>query len=139
MYGPLFLTLPGYTLAMGKLTTHILDTSRGRPGNGIVITLFRLDGDDRTLLTTRTSNSDGRCDEPLQQGEHFTTGIYELVFATGAYLDAAEASDKSSSSDNTATRFLDDIVIRFGVAHADEHYHVPLLLSAYGYSTYRGS
>jgi len=124
---------------MGKLTTHILDTSRGQPGNGIVITLFRINGDDRTLLTTRTSNSDGRCDEPLLQAEHFTVGIYELVFATGAYLDAAENHDGSTGHDQAIFRFLDDIVIRFGIAQADEHYHVPLLLSAYGYSTYRGS
>ncbi len=123
---------------MGQLTTHILDTSRGRPGDGIVITLFRLEGDQRTLLTTMTSNSDGRCDKPLLQAEHFTIGVYELVFATGAYLDAADARDGCSDRNKTP-RFLDNIVIRFGIAQADEHYHVPLLLSAYGYSTYRGS
>jgi 5-hydroxyisourate hydrolase len=115
---------------MGRLTTHVLDTARGVPAEGLRIELYRLDG-ARTLLREAVTNDDGRVDAPLLEGAAFAAGTYELVFHAGAYLDA---SGQATSS----PKFLDVIPLRFGIAE-DGHYHVPLLLSAYGYSTYRGS
>ncbi|ALM53584.1 hydroxyisourate hydrolase [Halomonas huangheensis] len=117
---------------MGRLTTHVLDTSRGCPGQGIRIDIFRINGDERVQLGSTVTNDDGRCDNPLLEGDAFTSGEYELLFHAGDYLraQAMEASEP---------RFLDHIPLRFGVADSSEHYHVPLLLSAYSYSTYRGS
>jgi len=116
---------------IGRLTTHVLDTASGKPAAGLRIELFRIKGEVRTLLKTVVTNNDGRCDAPLLQDEDFRTGEYELVFAAGGYLRAAGAALASPP-------FLDLVPIRFGMAeHA--HYHVPLLLSPYGYSTYRGS
>ena len=115
---------------MGRLTTHVLDTARGRPAAGLAIELYRL-GNAEERLTAATTNSDGRVDRPLLEGADFAPGIYELRFHAGDYLrGAAKLPDPL---------FLDVIPIRFGIASADEHYHVPLLLSPYGYSTYRGS
>ena len=116
---------------MGQLTTHVLDTARGKPGAGIKVELFALDG-DRRLLATAETNADGRCDGPLAEGGAFGPGRYELVFHAGAYF--AATGDASADP-----RFLDQVVIRFGVAEPDQHYHVPLLLSPYGYTTYRGN
>ena len=110
--------MPGY------LTTHVLDTARGCPAPGLAISLFRLAGDTRMPIATVTTNADGRTDSPILGQSDFAPGIYELVFHAGAYLEDA--------------RFLGDIPIRFTI-DADDHYHVPLLLSPYGYSTYRGS
>ncbi|WP_417331308.1 hydroxyisourate hydrolase [Halomonas cupida] len=117
---------------MGRLTTHVLDTSRGCPGKGIRIDIFRINGDERIRLGEAVTNDDGRCDAPLLEGDAFTSGEYELVFHAGDYLRAqgVEASEP---------RFLDRIPLRFGVADDSEHYHVPLLVSPYSYSTYRGS
>ncbi|XUO87680.1 hydroxyisourate hydrolase [Halomonas sp. KM072] len=117
---------------MGRLTTHVLDTAKGQPGQGIIIEVFRLTGGQREPLATTVTNSDGRCDAPLLEGEALTAGEYELVFHAGDYLlqQGVEAAEP---------RFLDVIPLRFGVADASQHYHVPLLLSPYGYSTYRGS
>jgi len=117
---------------MGKLTTHILDTAQGRPGSGIAITLHRIGDAGRTRLGHFTSNADGRCDAPLLQGEDFTCGAYELDFAVGDYFAAAGIALPQP-------RFLDVVTLRFGIADARAHYHVPLLVSPYGYSTYRGS
>ncbi|MBZ9539783.1 hydroxyisourate hydrolase [Modicisalibacter tunisiensis] len=117
---------------MGRLTTHVLDTARGTPGSNLRIEIFRLEGDTRTRLGEVHTNDDGRCDAPLLEGEAFTAGEYELLFHAGEYLDACRAPGASP-------RFLDRIPLRFGVADAEAHYHVPLLLSPYGYSTYRGS
>lgn len=117
---------------MGRLTTHVLDTARGTPGSNLRIEIFRLEGDTRTRLGEVLTNDDGRCDAPLLEGEAFTTGEYELLFHAGEYLEAHQAPGASP-------RFLDRIPLRFGVADAEAHYHVPLLLSPYGYSTYRGS
>lgn len=117
---------------MGKLTTHVLDTSGGCPAKGLTIALYRIDGDTRKLCATATTNEDGRCDGPLLDGDTFITGIYELVFEAGAYFDAA-------GFELPAQKFLDVIVLRFGISAEDDHYHVPLLLSPYSYSTYRGS
>ncbi len=115
---------------MGRLTTHVLDTGTGKPAAGLRIELFRLGVTREKLLETRT-NADGRCDAPLLEGADFATGEYELLFHAGDYLDA-------SGQDLPEPKFLDLIPLRFGMA-ADTHYHVPLLLSAFGYSTYRGS
>ncbi|CAM3426057.1 hydroxyisourate hydrolase [Halomonas lysinitropha] len=117
---------------MGYLTTHVLDTAEGRPGQGIRIEIFRLEGENRTRLKELVTNDDGRCDAPLLEGEDFATGEYELLFHAGDYLRARGVEAEEP-------RFLDLIPLRFGVADAGQHYHVPLLLSPYGYSTYRGS
>lgn len=114
----------------GYLTTHVLDTARGCPAKGMTIELFRLDG-ERRLLKTLITNDDGRTDEQILPAEAFEAGEYELVFHAGAYLDATGTPPESP-------RFLDVIPIRFGMSEA-AHYHVPLLLSPFGYSTYRGS
>ena len=115
----------------GYLTTHVLDTARGAPARGLKIELYRIDHDARTHLKTLTTNDDGRTDEQILPADDFATGVYELVFHAGAYLDATGAAHE-------APRFLDLIPIRFGMSEAS-HYHVPLLLSPFGYSTYRGS
>ncbi|MFC0403200.1 hydroxyisourate hydrolase [Paraburkholderia rhizosphaerae] len=117
---------------MGKLTTHVLDTANGRPGAGIRIELFALAGDTRRALKATTTNGDGRCNEPLLEGAAFVTGEYELVFHAGDYFAAAGVQLPQP-------RFVDRVVLRFGVADATAHYHVPLLVSPWSYSTYRGS
>ena len=115
----------------GYLTTHVLDTARGCPAQGLKIELFRIEGDARRHLRTLTTNADGRTDEQILPEAEFATGMYELVFHAGAYLDASGTPPEDP-------RFLDVIPIRFGMSEA-AHYHVPLLLSPFGYSTYRGS
>ncbi|MEP3048830.1 MAG: hydroxyisourate hydrolase [Roseibium sp.] len=115
----------------GYLTTHVLDTARGCPGEGIRIDLFRISGTERTFLRSLVTNSDGRTDSQILPESGFEIGIYELVFHAGEYL-------KSVGLDVVEPLFLDEIPLRFGMSDAD-HYHVPLLLSPYGYSTYRGS
>jgi 5-hydroxyisourate hydrolase len=118
---------------MTGLTTHVLDTALGRPAQGLTIDLFRIEGDERKHLKTVTTNSDGRVDGgPLLAGESFTVGTYELLFRAGDYL-------KASGAKLTDPAFLDLVPIRFGIADTAAHYHVPLLISPYGYSTYRGS
>jgi 5-hydroxyisourate hydrolase len=116
---------------MGRLTTHVLDTASGLPAAGMRIELLLLDGGG-TLLKTATTNSDGRIDGPLLEGVAFMQGHYELRFYAGDYL-------RKRGHPLPAPAFLDVIPIRFGIADAGAHYHVPLLLSPYGYSTYRGS
>jgi 5-hydroxyisourate hydrolase len=116
---------------IGKLTTHVLDTAHGCPAAGIAVRLSRL-GADTCLLRTAVTNADGRCDVPLLEGSAFLPGRYELVFEVAAYF-------KAWGGGGTGVPFLDDIVIRFGVADGGSHYHVPLLVSPYGYTTYRGS
>jgi 5-hydroxyisourate hydrolase len=113
---------------MGRLTTHVLDTSSGKPAAGLKIELWT----GVTLLKTITTNQDGRADEALLEGEALKTGTYELRFHAGDYLRAQGVK-------LDAPAFLDVIPIRFGIANAGQHYHVPLLLSPFGYSTYRGS
>lgn len=115
----------------GYLTTHVLDTARGCPAEGLKIELYRISGNDWRLVRTLTTNDDGRTDSQILPAEEFEPGEYELVFHAGAYLDACGAPKDGS-------RFLDVIPIRF-VMDEPDHYHVPLLLSPFGYSTYRGS
>lgn len=115
----------------GRLTTHVLDTASGKPAAGLEIALYRVTGNSHKKIKSVATNSDGRCDAPLLAGEDFTTGTYELVFFAGDYL-------RAQGTELPDPLFLDEIPIRFGMAeHA--HYHVPLLLSPFGYSTYRGS
>lgn len=117
---------------MGKLTTHILDTANGRPGAGIGIALYRRESDQRIALGQFHSNADGRCDAPLLEGDALMPGEYELEFAVGDYFAAQGVA-------LTQPRFLDVVVLRFGIADPAAHYHVPLLVSPWSYSTYRGS
>ena len=117
---------------MGRLTTHILDLSAGKPGAGIRVELTRLDGAARVALASAVTNFDGRCDKPILEGEAFRPGSYELAFAVGDYFAARGVAQPEP-------KFLDIVVIRFGISSADQHYHVPLLVSPFGYSTYRGS
>lgn len=112
---------------MGRLTTHVLDTARGAPAAGIRITLTR----DGRPLAEAVTNADGRTDAPLLSGV-LEPGRYELVFSAGDYL-------RVSGQAGAGVLFLDEIPIRFGISEPDGHYHVPLLLSPFGYSTYRGS
>lgn len=117
---------------MGKLTTHVLDTANGKPGAGIGIELFRHDAHRRQHLASFTTNADGRCEQPLLAGDNLIRGVYELDFHIGDYFAAL-------GSQLPEPRFVDVVTIRFGIADADSHYHVPLLASPYSYSTYRGS
>ena len=110
---------------MGRLTTHVLDTANGRPGAGIAVELFLLEGKEWNLLKSVKTNADGRTDAPLLEGEKFRTGTYQLVFHIGAYF--------------RSPGFLDLVPVRFGIADAAAHYHVPLLCTPWSYSTYRGS
>ena len=116
---------------MGKLTTHVLDTANGVPGAGIRISLYRLAPGREKLLET-TTNSDGRCNQPMLEGDAFKPGTYELEFSAGDYF---RAQGKSLPE----PLFVDTVVLRFGIANASQHYHVPLLVSPWSYSTYRGS
>ena len=117
---------------MGFLTTHVLDTAQGLPGSNMSISLFRIANNQRQLISQQMTNRDGRCDGPLLQDEDFSVGIYELEFGVEDYF-------KQVGLAQPAPAFLTDVTLRFGIAQADEHYHVPLLVSPYSYSTYRGS
>ena len=121
---------------MGGLTTHVLDTAQGKPAHGVTVQLFEIT-DQRKLLATTVTNSDGRTDTPLLSTSDYAHGTYELVFNVVEYF-------KTSNTANTAEAevaeppFLDEITIRFTLS-TDSHYHVPLLVSPWSYSTYRGS
>ena len=115
----------------GYLTTHVLDTARGRPAAGMTVELYRIEGEKRSLVRALQTNADGRTDQPILPEAEFETGTYELVFHAGDYIDARFSPPDSP-------RFLDEVPIRFGMSEA-VHYHVPLLVSPFGYSTYRGS
>lgn len=117
---------------MGRLTTHVLDTAQGKPGAGIRLTLYRNLGERYALVGDAVTNADGRCDAPLLEGAAFTVGRYRLLFAMGEYF-AAQGLDLPDPP------FVDEIALDFGVADASLHYHVPLLVSPWSYSTYRGS
>ena len=118
---------------MGKLTTHVLDTAHGRPGAGIRVLLSRIAADGgRQALTERTTNADGRCAAPLLEDASLEAGTYELEFHAGDYFAALGVTLPTP-------RFVDIVVLRFGIAEPAAHYHVPLLVSPWSYSTYRGS
>lgn len=116
----------------GYLTTHILDTARGCPAEGIRIALYRVSGNSHRKIAEVVTNADGRTEEPILAAKAFKTGSYELIFFAGDYL-------RNTGQATEDILFLDAIPIRFGMNDPDAHYHVPLLLSPYGYSTYRGS
>ncbi|MGB6942320.1 MAG: hydroxyisourate hydrolase [Bryobacteraceae bacterium] len=117
---------------MARLSTHVLDTSRGKPARDLIVDLHVFANGERRHIKTVATNVDGRTDEPLLSGDHLETGIYELTFHAGEYFRGVgiELPDPP---------FFGDVVIRFGLADSAANYHVPLLLSPYGYSTYRGS
>ncbi|WP_299501020.1 hydroxyisourate hydrolase [uncultured Roseobacter sp.] len=119
-------------MAEGYLTTHVLDTARGCPAAGIRILLYRVSGNSHRKIAEAVTNADGRTDQPILDKAAFKTGTYELIFEAGPYLTASGVAAEDP-------RFLDTIPIRFGMSEANSHYHVPLLLSPFGYSTYRGS
>jgi 5-hydroxyisourate hydrolase len=118
-------------IPLGKLTTHVLDTANGRPAAGVRIVLSRLDGEARIALGEARTNIDGRVDAPLIEGDPFSPGIYELAFHIGAYFSGTRTTDPLA--------FLDVIPLRFGVKDANAHYHVPLLVTPWSFSTYRSS
>lgn len=116
----------------GRLTTHVLDIVTGRPGAGVRISLSRLDGAKPAILLETRTNSDGRCDAPLLVGAAMQPGRYELLFHAGDYF-------RASGTILADPPFLDEVPVRFGIASTSQHYHVPLLVSPWAYSTYRGS
>ena len=115
---------------MTKLTTHVLDTYAGRPAGGVKVEVYYI-SNKRNKLNSIVLNNDGRADEPLIEGNNFKEGQYELVFFVGDYFKKITNLPK--------TPFLDEVIIKFGVSNPKEHYHVPLLVSPWSYSTYRGS
>jgi 5-hydroxyisourate hydrolase len=117
---------------MGKLSTHVLDTAQGKPGAGVRVELYAVDGGQRTLLRQDATNNDGRCNTPLLEGEQLKAGQYELVFAAGDYFAAQGVALPSP-------RFIDRVTIAFGIADPSQNYHVPLVVTPWSYSTYRGS
>lgn len=116
---------------MGYLTTHVLDTANGCPAAGVRVELYRLDT-SRALLIQSETNQDGRLNQPLLEKEKFITGHYELIFYAGDYF-------AQRNTDIADPPFVDEVVLRFGIADSEQHYHVPLLVSPWSYSTYRGS
>jgi|TARA_B100001971_G_scaffold195804_1_gene202972 5-hydroxyisourate hydrolase len=116
---------------MTKLTTHVLDVYSGKPGKGIKVDLYYVENNDRKKIKSVTLNNDGRTDQALIEGTNFKEGKYELVFFVGDYFKKITELPKIP--------FLDDVVIKFGISNTKEHYHVPLLVSPWSYSTYRGS
>ena len=113
---------------MGRLSTHVLDTARGTPAAGLKLDLYYLGGESRQHLASFTTNADGRTDAALLGADDMVTGVFELVFHVGAYFGL-----------EPEPQFLDEVPVRFGVADAAQNYHVPLLVSPFAYSTYRGS
>ena len=116
---------------MTKLTTHVLDIYSGKPGARIKVELYYFNNNKREIKKTLTLNEDGRADKPLREGADFLNGKYELVFFIGDYFKNIPKSGELP--------FLDDVAVRFGISNSKEHYHVPLLVSPWSYSTYRGS
>ena len=115
---------------MTKLTTHCLDTFSGKPARGIKVDVYFV-SDKKTKLNSAILNNNGRSDKPLSEGTNFKEGQYELVFFVGDYF--------KKITDLPKTPFLNEVVIRFGISNPNENYHVPLLVSPWSYSTYRGS
>jgi 5-hydroxyisourate hydrolase len=117
---------------MGKLTTHVLDTAHGCPAAAMQVTLLRLDATGATTLKTITLNADGRADAPLLEGDALLRGRYRLVFSVAPYF-------RARGTVLPEPPFVDDVPLDFGIADPSAHYHVPLLVSPWSYSTYRGS
>jgi 5-hydroxyisourate hydrolase len=117
---------------MAHLSTHVLDTARGLPAGGVKVLLHAVRGEDRALVATATTNADGRTDGPLLTGDTLQPGVYELAFHVGDYF-------RRTGTTLADPPFLDVVLVRIGIADAARSYHVPLLVSPYGYSTYRGS
>lgn len=117
---------------MARVTTHVLDTAHGAPAAGVAIDVHAIDGDARRLVATATTNAEGRTAAPLLTGDTIDTGVYELTFHVADYFRRAGVV-------LTSPPFLGDVVVRIGIADTHGHYHVPLLISPYGYSTYRGT
>lgn len=115
----------------GRLTTHVLDTASGKPAANLQVDLLRLENEQFLTLHSTRTNQDGRCDAPLLAGAEMRSGTYELRFHVGAYLGEQQKEG--------SVPFLDVVPIRFGIADEGAHYHVPLLVAPYAYSTYRGS
>ena len=118
-------------MSKGYLTTHVLDTYNGKPGSGIKGSLFKIEVENKIKLNDFILNKDGRCDGPILENEKFLEGKYELLFLCGSYFSEYTNLEKPF--------FLDDVIIRFGINKIDEHYHVPLLITPWSYTTYRGS
>ena len=116
---------------MTKLTTHVLDIFSGKPGKGIKVELFFFNGEKKEKINSIILNSDGRSDKPLVEKDKFKNGKYELIFYIGDYFKTITKLNQ--------LQFLDDVVVRFGISNNKENYHVPLLVSPWSYSTYRGS
>jgi 5-hydroxyisourate hydrolase len=117
---------------MGRLSTHVLDTANGTPARNVRIELFAIEGGERRKIADVVTNSDGRTDAPLMSADRYRPGSYELLFHAGAYFRGLGAATADPP-------FLDVVPIRFHLAEPDGHYHVPLLVSPWSYSTYRGS
>ena len=117
---------------MTKLTTHVLDIYSGKPGKGIKVDLYYYkNSDQKSKINTIVLNKDGRSDKALIEGVNFKEGKYELIFFVGDYFKKITETSKIP--------FLDDVVVKFGISNIKENYHVPLLVSPWSYSTYRGS
>ena len=117
---------------MTKLTTHVLDVYSGKPGKGIKVDLYYFENNDKkNKINSITLNNDGRSDHALIEGPNFKKGKYELIFFVGDYF--------KKTSETSKIPFLDDVIVKFGISNNQEHYHVPLLVSPWSYSTYRGS
>ena len=116
---------------MTKLTTHVLDVYSGKPGKGIKVDLYYVENNKKEKLNSVILNNDGKTDKALIEGANFKEGKYELVFFVGDYFKKITKTPKIP--------FLDDVIIKFGISNATQHYHVPLLVSPWSYSTYRGS
>ena len=117
---------------MASISTHVLDIARGAPAQGIAVELHLVKGAERRFIAAVTTNADGRTDKPLASGDGLETGIYELTFHAADYFHRIGVA-------MTDPPFLGVVIIRVGIAEASGNYHVPLLLSPYGYSTYRGT
>ena len=115
----------------GFLTTHVLDTANGKPAAGMQVELYRFENGERHVIKTIRTNDDGRTDEPLLPEAEFESGEYEIVFSVAEYF--------AGGSELPDPPFLDRVPVRFGIADPESHYHVPLLVSPWSYSTYRGS
>ena len=116
---------------MGKLSTHVLDITVGKPGVGVKVALYAVGAQGKQLIKTDVTNSDGRC-TPFLEGETMKAGKYELVFSAGEYFAARGV-------ELPEPRFIDEVTLSFGIANVDQNYHVPLVVSPWAYSTYRGS